>query len=100
MRNNVIGWNVVNVIESHLDQIRTLAGLERANLVAESYRCCAAARRHAQNGYSRQGLRVHAVDFLQERSESHLLPHVEVVIAGGAVRAKANADSGIEHLGN
>src|SRR2546428_8969836 len=65
------------------DQVRALAGFERADLVLEPERARAGARGHPQDVARRQhaGVLAHR---LEDRGETHLFEHVE---AGGTTAA-------------
>src|SRR4051812_42792294 len=79
------------------DDVRLFADLERPDVAVEPERPRAVSRRHPQHVARGQdtGLLAHR---LEDRRESHLVEHVEPVVARGAVGAKGDGDASGAHF--
>ena len=80
------------------DDVRALAGLQRADAVLHAQRPRAAEGRHLQHRGRGGDGRIAGRVLGQERGRQHLLEHVEVVVAGGAVGAQAQPQPFRQHL--
>ena len=75
------------------DDIRALARLQRPDLGRHAERARSTHGRHREGGPSSDHPRVAALQLVQERRHPHRLEHVEIVVAGGAVRAEPDGHS-------
>ena len=98
MRNDVISRHEVDIGKVDLDQVGPASDRQRTDFGAQPDRLRAAAGGHLQHRGCRQGFRVHCADFLQEGSQPHFLPHIEIVVARGAIGAQTDFDAGRQHI--
>ena len=90
----------MELIEIDDDEVRALAGFERAGDVAEVHRSGAQARGHGQSRTRGNRGGIAARPLGQERGQPRFLEHVEVVVRCGAIGANPHVDPELEHLRN
>ena len=99
-RYRIITRQQSRITDTHGTQIRRLAGAERTDLFFQPQGPRAFQCGHAQRLMGMDGFGPGTCDFGQKRRQTHLLEHVEAVIAGRAVGTDANIDPGISQFGN
>ena len=82
----------------HHDHVGALADFETAGDVVHEQRRRALPGRHQQRLPRRKRRRIVGGSLGENRRQPHFLEHIEVVVAGGAVRADANRQVALEHL--
>ncbi len=80
------------------DQIRALAGFQRAGDLRDVHRARAHNRRHLQNLARGQHRGIHRAHLGDQRGQAQLLDHIQGVVAGRAIGADAHVQPDLEHL--